>query len=141
MMYMNVAGWGIFFIFATNQAISLTLVPFPPFGLATITVLVLGSCLTLIGIFSAASAISTNSEIRTVIYRHALESKLLGLIGRAETEKELQRTVEKILEDKEILELEKQRPFDLDEEEIKKHLDYVIKETRKKGRDQVGDGY
>ena len=141
MMYMNVAGWGIFFIFATNQAISLTLVPFPPFGLATITVLVLGSCLTLIGIYSAASAISTNSEIRTVIYRHALESKLLGLIGRAETEKELQRTVEKILEDKEILELEKQRPFDLDEEEIKKHLDYVIKETRKKGRDQVGDGY
>ena len=76
-----------------------------------------------------------------MIYRHALESKLLGLIGRAETEKELQRTVEKILEDKEILELEKQRPFDLDEEEIKKHLDYVIKETRKKGRDQVGDGY
>jgi hypothetical protein len=102
MMYMNVADWGIFFIFAANQAISLILVPFPPFGLATITVLVLGSCFTLIGIYSAASAISTNSEIRTMIYRHAIESKLLGLIGRAETEKELQRTVEKIIEDKEI---------------------------------------
>jgi hypothetical protein len=135
MMYMIVAGWGIFFIFATNQAISLALVPFPPFGLATITVLVPASCLTLVGIYSSASAVSINSEIRTMIYKHALESKLLGLIGRAETEKELQKTVEKIIRDKEIMELEAQRPFDLDEKELKKHLDYVIKEIKKKGGD------
>jgi hypothetical protein len=131
MAVMTIAGLGIFLIFATNQGFSLTLTPFPPFGLATITVLVLGSYLTLIGIYNSALLVKSNSEIRTLIYKHALEIKLLGLIGHAEVEKEINITVDKILKEKGILEHESERSFDLDEDQLKKHLDLVLRETRK----------
>jgi hypothetical protein len=35
-------------------------------------------------------------DLRKTIYKHAVESKLLGMLGRAEMEKELQNTVGKI---------------------------------------------
>jgi hypothetical protein len=73
-----------------------------------------------------------NSEIRTTIYKRAMESKLLGLIGRAETGRELQKTVEKIIKDKDILEHDTQRSADLDEEELKKYIEYVVKEIKTK---------
>ena len=41
------------------------------------------------------------------IYKNALESKLLGLIGHAEMEKEIQRTVQKIARDKDKIEIER----------------------------------
>jgi hypothetical protein len=64
MPFMIISGWGMFFIFATNQAISQTLAPFPPFGLVTITVLVPASYLILIGIYNSASLVSIDSDIR-----------------------------------------------------------------------------
>jgi len=36
---MVIAGWGIFFIFSANQAATLIVVPYPPFGIATVTIM------------------------------------------------------------------------------------------------------
>jgi uncharacterized membrane protein len=44
---MIIAGWGIFFIFSANQAATQIVSPYPPFGLATLTVLNLASYLIL----------------------------------------------------------------------------------------------
>ena len=46
-LYMIISGWGIFLIFATNQAVTQIVGPYPPFGLSTITVM------NLAGIFNA----------------------------------------------------------------------------------------
>jgi hypothetical protein len=129
--YMIISGWGIFLIFATNQAVTQMLTPYPPFGLATITVLNIGAYLMLLGIYNSATLVSANSSLRKSIHRHALESKLLNLIGHAEYEKEIQRTVGKIIEDKPELEMTTDTEYELDEDELKRYLDIVIKEVRK----------
>jgi hypothetical protein len=129
--YMIISGWGILLIFATNQGISQSLGPYPPFGLYTNTVLILATYLTLLGIYNAATLVSLNIDLRKSIHKHALDSKLLDLIGRAEMDTELQKTVNKIIQDKDILKLEAKAKLDLDEEELKKHLDFVIREVKK----------
>lgn len=127
--YMIISGWGILLVFATNQATSQSLAPYPPFGLVTNTVLILATYLILLGIYNSAKLVSVNIDLRRSIYKHALESKLLDLIGRAEMDKELQNTVAKIQED--AIKVDTETKLDLDEEELKKHLDFVIKEARK----------
>jgi hypothetical protein len=56
--------------------------------------------------------------------------KLLNPIGRAEMEREIQRTVKKISEDEEITRLSKEESFEIDEVELKKYVNEVIKARR-----------
>jgi hypothetical protein len=132
--YMIISGWGILLLFATNQGISQSLDPYPPFGLYSNTVLILATYLTLLGIYSSATLVSVNTDLRKSIHKHALESKLLDLIGQAEMNNELQRTVDKIIRDKQLTQNGTEAKLDLDEEQLKKHLDFVIREV-KKGED------
>jgi hypothetical protein len=132
---MIISGWGILFMFATDQAILQSLTPYPPFGLVTNTALILGSYLMLLGIYNSARLVAVNIDLRKSIYKHAIESKLLGLIGKAEVDKELQDTVGNILQDKYVMETKAEEDLDLDPEELKKHLDFVIREVKKVNED------
>ena len=126
---MIIAGWGIFFIFSANQAATQIVSPYPPFGLATVAVLNLGSYLMLLGIYNSAILVSANNSLRKFIHKHAL--KLLNPIGQAELQKEIQRTVKKISDCKEIASITTETSIELDEEELKKYLHNVIKEVKK----------
>jgi hypothetical protein len=65
--------------------------------------------------------------------RHALlKSNLLDLIGHAEMEKEIQQTVTDIIENQDIPEVNKE--VELDEDELKRYMDIVIKEVKKDER-------
>jgi hypothetical protein len=129
--FMIISGWGILFIFSSNQAVTQIIIPYPPFGLPTVTILVTGACLMFLGIYNSATLVSTNNELRKSIRKRALESKFLGLIGHAEMEKEIQRTVKRVSEDKYLIENELQEPIEFDEVELKKYVEYLIKEVRK----------
>lgn len=129
---MVISGWGILLLFATNQAASQTVVPYPPFGLATSTALIMATYLMLLGIYNSARLVSINTDLRKSIYRHALESKLLNLIGTAEMDREVQKTVTTILQDRDIIEMKSEENLNLDAEELKKHLDFVLKEVKEK---------
>lgn len=50
----------------------------------------------LLGIYNSAILVSVNNNLRKPIHQYVLESKLLGPIGRAEMENEIQKTVTKI---------------------------------------------
>lgn len=130
--YMIISGWGLFLIFATNQATT-QIIPgiYPPFGLLTITVLNIAAFFMLLGIYNSAILVSANHNLRKLIRKHTLESRLLDLIGKAEMEKEIQKTVQKIIEDKSDLEVDKKTEFELDEKELEKYIDSVIRETKK----------
>jgi hypothetical protein len=132
MTYMIISGFGIFLIFAANQAATQT-VPgiYPPFGLLTITVLNIAAFLMLLGIYNSATFVSANHNLRKVIRKHTLESRLLDIIGKAEMENEIRKTVKKITEEKNALEMVKKTEFELDEKELRKYIDYVVKETKK----------
>ena len=133
-IYMIMSGWGILLIFSTNQAAAQIVLPYPPFGLVTITILIVASYLMLIGIYNSATLVSANSELRKTIHKRALESKLLGAIGDAEMEKEIQNTVKQVSRDTDELEKEFEEPVELDEMELEKYIEFVVKEVRKGGK-------
>ena len=122
---MIIAGWGIFFIFSANQAITQIIKPYPPFGIATVTILNVAAYLMVLGIYNSAALVSANNSLRRYIHNNAL--KLLKPIGRAEMEREIQKTVAKISEDKEIAKTSRGESFDFDEGELKKYMEEVIK--------------
>ena len=127
---MIIAGWGILLIFSANQAATQIVAPYPPFGLTTVTVLNIAGYLMLLGIYNSASLVSANNGLRKFIHKHAL--KLLNPIGQAELQKEIQRTVKKISDSKEIASITTETSLELDEEELKKYLHNVIKEVKKR---------
>jgi hypothetical protein len=129
--YMIISGWGILLIFSSNQAATQIVSPYPPFGLVTITILVTASYLMLLGIYNLATLVSANNELRRSIHKHALESKLLGAIGHAEMEKEIQNTVKQVTIDKYELEKELEETVELDEMELEKYIEFVVREVRK----------
>ncbi len=130
---MFISGWGIFLIFSANQAATQIVGPYPPFGFATITALVIAAFLMLLGIYNSATLVSANNELRKSIYRHAVESRLLHFIGQAEMENEIEKTVRKISKDKNLLkiEAEQQQLLEIDEKGLKKYLDLVIRKVKK----------
>ena len=86
----------------------------------------------MIGIYNSAVLVSANNDLRKSIYKYALESKLLGLIGRAEMENEMQKAVTKITDEKKHLMTKTQEePIELDGTELKKYLEFVIREVKK----------
>ena len=130
--FMIISGIGVLLIFSANQATALTLIPYPPFGLTTITILPIGAFLVMLGIYNSATLVSENINLRKSIHKITRESKLLDLIGQAEMEKELQKTINKIVKDKDILREDPSVKLELDEIELKKYLDEVIRESKKK---------
>ena len=129
--HMIISGFGILLIFGANQALIQTLAPYPPFGLVTITALIIGALLMLLGIYNSAALVSANDEIRKSIHKHASESRLLELIGQAEMEKEIEKIVKKVTINKDRLKNSEYIPIELDTKELKKYIDFVIREIKK----------
>jgi hypothetical protein len=130
--YMIISGWGIFLIFAANQAITQVVAGiYPPFGLVTNTVLIMGGFLMLLGIYNSAKLVSVNDNLRKSIYKHFSEPRLLGLIGQAEMNKEIEGIIKEINRRKGSLERDTNIPISLDERALKKYIEFVIKETKK----------
>jgi hypothetical protein len=105
-------------IFSANQASTQVVGPYPPFGLVTVTVLNIAAYLMLLGIYSSATLVSANNNLRKSIYKPAMESKLLGLIGDAEMGKLIEKT-KVISKRKDRLEQDMPQGLELDEAELK----------------------
>ena len=58
----------------------------------------------------------------------------LGAIGHAEMEKKIQKTVKQVNRDKYELEKELEEPVELDEMELEKYIEFVVREVRKTGQ-------
>lgn len=128
-IFMSIAGIGVMLMFATNQATNLAVTPYPPYGILTITIINIASFLMLLGIYYSAILASTNMYLRNSIDKH--KSKLIDLIGKAEMEKEIQKTVTKILHEVNDYRKPDNIKAELDEDELKKYLDQFIKELKK----------
>lgn len=86
----------------------------------------------LLGIYNSATLVSANNNLRKTIRKHALESRLLDLIGHAEMEREIQKTVSNIIQSQDSIGIDKETEFELDENELKRYLDVIIKEVKLK---------
>jgi hypothetical protein len=130
--YMIISGCGFLLLFSSNQSTSLVLAPYPPFGVSTITILVLATYLILIGIYISATFVSTNTNLRKFIYKQAAETRLLDLLGRVEAEREIERRVSQVVKKTGPSESSENASFDLDEDQLKDYLEKVLDEVGKK---------
>lgn len=129
--YMIITGWGIFLIYGTNQAVLQVLTPYPPFGIATLTVLILAAFLMLLGVYNSATLVSANTKLRNSMRKHAIDSIFLGNIGRAEMQKQVEKTVKKIAGLKYQIETDTHQNIEFDEKGLKDYVSFLAKEVKK----------
>jgi hypothetical protein len=132
-IYLIISGLGLLLLFATNQALLLSIAPYPPFGFASITLTGLSAYLAVVGIYTSTVSISNDAKIRKSIKSLAKsESRLLDSIASAEMQKEIQNKVIKVIK-AQSTEIEQQtgaKPS-MTDDEIKEYLDKALKEIRR----------
>ena len=81
-------------LFSSNQITSLILAHYPPFGLASISFLGLGSYLLLVGIYSSAISVANDINLRRSM-RQTMEreSVMLDKIATSQMETEIQNMI------------------------------------------------
>jgi hypothetical protein len=83
--FVQISGIGICLLFLSSQITNLILLPYPPFGLVSISFASIASYLLFIGLYKSAIITSRDSVIRSVINRSAEdEIKFIGNIGTSE---------------------------------------------------------
>src|SRR5215216_2105244 len=98
--YMIISAYGMMLLFTVNQPTGLTLTPYPPFGLATISFMVLASYLILVGVYSSAISVAQDVNLRKSIRKTVEQhSNLLDNIGTSQMEQEVQKKVVKVTKD------------------------------------------
>ena len=95
--YMKLSAIGIMLLSISNQDASIYLLPFPPFGLLTITFMGLSSYLLYIGIYYSSISISMNAQLRKTIESSVEEQfKFVTKMGTSQMENEIQNRVKGI---------------------------------------------
>jgi hypothetical protein len=129
--YLIITGYGFLLLFSANQFTLLVLGPFPPFGAVTVTVLMISTYLILIGIYTSATLVSANNELRKFIYQTVTDSKFLNLLGKAEVEREIKKTVDRAMKYTSTSDTLENVGIELDENDLKKYVESVIVELKK----------
>lgn len=138
--YLIISGFGLLLLFLSDQAFTLIAIPYPPFGLVTISIVGLSCYLVLAGIYSSAVSVARDSELRRSIRELAKqESKLIDSIGAAHMEYEIEKKVTKLVRQN-LDDVEKEGGVspNLSENDMKEYLKEVLNEIEhKKATDEI----
>jgi ABC-type multidrug transport system fused ATPase/permease subunit len=132
--HLIISGFGFFLLFTSNQAILMSIAPYPPFGIATITVMGLSAYLIVIGIYMSTISLSQDAELRRSIKRIARsQSKLFDSMVTVEIEKEIESRVIEVFKKQSVQMEEEETGVEpsLNEQEIHDYLNEVIKEVKR----------
>jgi hypothetical protein len=132
-IYLLVSGFGFFLLFTCNQAILLSIAPYPPFGISTLTVVGLSAYLLVVGMYTSSVLLSSDAELRKSLRLFAKsQSKLIDPMVTTEVQKEIEERV-KILINSEALRLEEVTGIEtsMNEPEMRQYLDEVLREVKK----------
>jgi hypothetical protein len=132
--YMMFAGFGVLLFFISNQAVVLINLPYPPFGMVTISFVGLSSFLMMIGIFASAVSVAEDSRLRISIRKLTIqESKLIDHIGSAQMELEVQKKViELTRRTKGLMSAQTGVDPSVSDEDMKTYVQDVLAELKKK---------
>ena len=135
--YMKISAIGIMLLSISNQDAGLYLLPYPPFGLPTITFVGIASYMLFIGLYYSAISISLNAELRKAIKKSIeQEFSFVSNIGLSQMEHEIQTRVKRITKrSAKILEEDSGVEASLESEDIENYIRLVIKEKEKMLRD------
>ncbi len=132
-MITTACGFVLFYI--TNSA-SVTVSPFPPFGLAALSFLPLSTFLILIGIYCSALTLSQNISLRNSIRTMAAkDANLLLNLGMSQMDSQIKKMVskfrDKIKQEEEFMTQKTGIETDLQSEEIEDYVKTVLNEIIK----------
>ena len=129
--YMIIAGSG-FALFALATSGSVMLASYPPFGLASVSLVGLSSYLILIGIYYSTISMSEDVRLRQSIRKSAEnESKLLVSIGSAQMEQKIEKKVIRMATDHAASMTEQTGvQLSLTEYDMKHYLSTVLKDIK-----------
>jgi hypothetical protein len=137
-----ISAFGMMLLFAANQPTFLVLVPYPPFGLVTVSFMGIASYLFYMGIFSASISVSEDSKLRREIRKAAIKesTRFLDSIGTAEMEQEIEKRVMAMTAaSRDTMERETGISSSFDEKDIKKYLQEALQEVKSKRGKIKGD--
>ena len=132
--YMLISAFGMMLLFTANQPTFLVLVPYPPFGLVTVSFMGLASYLLYLGIYSASISVSEDSKLRQPIRKAAIKesTQFLDSIGTAEMGQEIEkRVIAMTTATQQNMERETGISSSFDEEDIKKYLQEALQEIKR----------
>lgn len=95
--YMKLSAIGIMLLSISNQAAGIYLLPYPPFGLPTITFAGISSYMLFVGIYYSSISISIDTNLRKTIESSVEEQfRFVSKIGRSQMENEIANRVKVI---------------------------------------------
>jgi hypothetical protein len=95
--YLNFSAYGFILLFASSQAIVLVNRNYPPFAVPSVLLVGLSSYLIFLGVYCSAISVAQNEKLRRSIRNSVTrESQLLGSIGFAQVEQQIQKRVMKL---------------------------------------------
>jgi hypothetical protein len=129
--YLKVTGIGIMMLYSSIQINTVLLLPYPPFGLMTLSVLPISSFLVLVGLFYSARVLSYDKKLLLELKKYVNKEwhSFLTSIGSAEWNKNLEMTVKDAL--KQIGANEDEKEHALEAEDLKDYVLEVIRELKK----------
>jgi hypothetical protein len=131
--YMIFTAYG-FILFLTSANATVLQAAYPPFGLASVSLVGLASFLILTGLYNSAISIAHDVEIRKSIRSSTLQqsSKILDSMGTAQMIREIEQKVMQVSKDtaSRLAEQSGVEPS-LSDEEMRSYLDYVVEEIVK----------
>jgi hypothetical protein len=126
--YAIISASGLILFFVAGSA-TVYQTPYPPFGLATISLIGLSSYLVLLGIYSLAISVSEDERLRRFTMKTAKEFMFLHSMGIAEQGQEIEKRVTKFKDN--IVEDTGIEPS-FNEEDMKQYLHWALDEVQKK---------
>lgn len=134
--YLFVTAIGLIMFFTVTQS-TLIITPYPPYGLASVSFIVICVYLVNFGLYSSAVSLSHNITLREKIKETTKNNfNLLGSIGSAQMTEEIERAVKDVKEvvDKEEKELEEKTGIEtasFSEENVQDYMEQVMQEILK----------
>lgn len=132
--YLKLTSIGLILLFLSIQVSSLPLLPYPPFGVISISFLGLSSYLVLIGIYGSAISVSEDSMLRKSIRKLVIkETRLLDSIATAQMEQVIEvRVIETTKRLSDTIRNETGIESSLQEEDIGRYCKEVLAELKRK---------
>lgn len=131
--YLMISAYGLVLLYASNQPLGVTLVPFPPFSLVTISLYGLASYLIYLGVYTSALSVANDSQLRKSIKKTLrTRSDLLSSIGSAQMHRQVEdivlSTTKKL--STRLTEETGVEPSFLEEDEVRDYINQVMEEIK-----------
>jgi len=142
--FLKITAYG-FILLGVSNHIDVTVAPYPPFGINSLSLLSLASYFVLFGLYSSALSISQDITLRIHLRSIARSNNnLLSSIGTAQMESEIKRTVSELKDvvEEQERELAKQTGIEtpMAENEIEDYVRQVVQEVRRQKNGKIESG-